>query len=179
VLNSNCEIQVPSGRLETRITKPLFYQYEYIPTMSFGFGAGEIITVGTLVWNVYTAYASAPEQFRNFSQEILSLHVVIRKVEDHLGISGTGGQAAGSQLRDSGGVACLSTNDKNDLKILYDGLQMTMKELEDLLQKYQSLTAKRNFMHRLRWGQEDLVGLRDKLRSNIALLTAFNTTLAK
>ena len=59
-------------------------------TMSFGYGAGDIVAIGTLVWNVYSAYAGAPEQFRNFSQEILSLHVVVKKVEDQLGMSGSG-----------------------------------------------------------------------------------------
>ena len=62
----------------------------------------------------------------------------------------------------SGGVATLSTKDKSDLKILYNGLQAIMKELHDL-NKYQNLVSiRRNPIDRLRWGQEDLVGLRDK-----------------
>jgi len=149
--------------------------------MSAPFGFGDIVAVGTLVWKVYTAYAAAPEQFRNFSQEILSLHVVVRKVEDQLGISSSDESAGLSRLPDSGSVASLRTKGKNDLKILYNGLQIIMKELDDLLRKYQSLNLESTHspIARLRWGQEDLVGLRDKLRSNIALLTAFNATLAK
>ena len=137
------------------------------------------------MWDVYSAYADAPDQFRNFSQEIFALHVIVRKVEDQLGISGSDGTASGSQLPAiaSGDqlptVARLSKKDKDDLKILYDGLHDIMKELDDLLKKYKSLGSSRNQIDRFKWGQEDLVASRDKIRSNIILLTAFNATLAK
>ena len=149
--------------------------------MPFGFGVGDFLTVGTLVWNIYKVYESAPEQFRSFSKEILSLHIVIRKVEDQLGISGSNGTASGSR---SGGAASvsvdLSTKDENDLKILYDGLKDIVKELSDLLQKYQHLASNPTIsFDRFKWGKEDLVGLREKIQSNITLLTAFNATLAK
>ena len=144
--------------------------------MSFGYGVGDFLAVGKLVWDVYRAYADAPAQFRDFSEEILALHVVVRKVEDQLGISGSNGVASGSQLP---AVASLSTKDKDDLKILYDGLQAMMKELDDLLGKYKSLKSSRNPIDRFKWGQENMAGLKDKIRSNIIMLTAFNATLAK
>ena len=147
--------------------------------MSFGYGVGDILTVGKLVWDVYSAYTDAPEQFRDFSHEILSLHVVIRKVEDQLGISASDGMMSGSQLPSSRGVVSLSTKDQNDLKILYDGLLAIMKELDNLLKKYKSLESTRNPIDRLKWGHEDLAGLRDKIRSNISMVTAFNSTLTK
>ena len=136
--------------------------------MSFGFGVGDFLAVGKLVLDVYRAYADAPEQFHDFSQEILSLHIVIQQVEDQLDIPG------------SGGVASLGAKAKNDVEILCGGLQAIMKELGDLLKKYQSLSENHSIsFDRLRWGQEDLVRLRDKLRSNLALLTTFNSSLAK
>ena len=146
--------------------------------MSFGFGVGEFLTVGKLVWDVYSAYADAPEQFRNFSQEILSLHIVIRKVEVQLGMSGSDGRASGSQRL--GGVASsptLSSEDQNDLRVLCDGLQDIVKELDDLLIKYKSLESTGNPIDRWKWGQEDLVGLRKRLRSNISLLTILHLML--
>ena len=159
--------------------------------MNFGFGIGDFLAVGKLVWSVYRAYADAPEQFRDFSQEILSLHIVIRKVEGQLGISGPDATANGSQASRSQAsrsqasgsqppnVATLSTKDKDDLRELYNGLQAIMKELDSLLKKYQSLESSHNAIERLKWGQEDLVRLRGKIQSNITLLTAFNGTLAK
>jgi len=108
---------------------------------------GDFLGVGSLVWDAYVAYADA-EQFRNFSQDILSLHVVFAQVEDQLQNTPTGS---------------LSTKDMDNLTILYHGLKTTMEELDTLLNKY----------------REDSVRLRDKLRSNLALLTTFHSSLAK
>jgi len=117
--------------------------------MSFEFEVvGDFLGVGKLVWDVYVAYTDAPEQFRNFSQEILSLHVVFAQVKDQLQNTPTGS---------------LSTKDTDNLTILYHGLKTTMEELDTLLKKYRA----------------DSVRLRDKLRSNLALLTTFNSSLAK
>ena len=158
--------------------------------MSFGYGVGDFLAVSKLVWDVYSAYTDAPEQFRNFSQEILALHVVVSKVEDQLGISGSYGAASGSGSQipaiASGSwsqlptIVTLSMKDKNDLKILYDGLKGIMEELDALLKKYKSLSENHSIsFDRLKWGQENLVGLRERLRSNITLLTTFNASLAK
>jgi len=135
--------------------------------MSYGFGIGDFVGVGTLVSNVYSAYAGAPEQFRNFSQEILSLHVVFKIVEDQLRNQGPGNS-----------TLTLSAKHTDDLKFLHDGLQTIMKELDALLKKYQSLAENHSIsFDRLRWGQEDLVGFRERILMHISLLTAFNTSL--
>ena len=99
----------------------------------------------------------------------------------YLGILGSDGTASGSQISGSQPpyVTTLSTKDKDDLRVLYDGLQGIMKELDDLLKKYRNLESSHNPIDRLKWGQEDLVKLREKIRSNITFLTAFNGTLAK
>ena len=131
--------------------------------MSFGFGVGDFLSVGKLVWDVYTAYTDAPEQFRNFSQEILSLHAVFEQLEDQLHKTIT-----------------FSTKQTQNLKTLYDGLTGIMEELYALLKKYQSLSENPTVsFDRVKWGQEDLVELRERLRSNITLLTTFNASLAK
>ena len=143
----------------------------------FGFGVGDFIAFGTLVLKVYTAYESAPKQFQNFSKEILSLHVVVRQVEDQLSISGSGGTA---RLPGSRGIASLITKYNDDLKVLCDELRTIMEELDDLLKRYQNLASNcRNPIGRFRWGQEDLVGLRERLRSGITLLNTINGGLAK
>ena len=138
-----------------------------ISAMSFGFSVGDFLAGGTLVWKVYNAYAGAPEQFRNVSQEILSLHVVFNKVEDQLRNQGFGNNT----LR-------LGTKDTDDLKILHDGLQTIVEKLDALLQKYHSLMENRSIsFDRLRWGQEDLSELRERVIAHVGLLTAFNTSL--
>ena len=65
--------------------------------MSFRFSVGSFLAGGAL------------EQFRNFSQVILSLHVVFKKVED--------------PLRNQGfGYNTVRSKDTDELKILHDGL---------------------------------------------------------
>jgi len=125
------------------------------------------VGVGTLVWTVYSAYTSAPEQFCSFSQEILSLHIVFKKVEDQLRNQG---------FRNSN--LTLSTKDKDDLKNLHGGLQSVIKELDARLNKYRSLPENHSvWFDRLRWGQEDLAEFRERIVMHVCLLTAFNTSV--
>jgi len=149
----------------------------------YGFGVGDFLAVGALVLNVYNAYADAPEQFRNFSKEILSLHVVIKKVEQQLGCTpGSDSYQAGSAELPGSGSSTLRLNSRNteDLKTLFDGLQAIVTELAVLHAKYQSLASNPKIsFDRLKWGKEDLSGLRVRIHTNISLLTAFNASLAK
>ena len=50
--------------------------------MSFGYGVGDFIAVSKLAWDVYTAYKDAPEDFRNISDEIKSLHIIVNRDKD-------------------------------------------------------------------------------------------------
>jgi len=118
------------------------------------------LALGQLMWNTYTSYANAPKQFRDLSQEISSLHVVHKQVE--------------AQLL----TVTLSANHTLDLKVLHDGLQTLMKDLSDLLEKYKSLTKNYTIsFDRLRWGQEDIAELRQRILIHVCLLSAFNTNL--
>ncbi|RPB21396.1 hypothetical protein L211DRAFT_889902 [Terfezia boudieri ATCC MYA-4762] len=125
------------------------------------------LDIGNLLLKVCNSYASAPEQFRTFSQEISSLNVVYQGVAD--------------QLQNQGGENnTLTLGEKNmaDLKILHDGLQAFIKELEALLKRYQSLKEAKTFsFDRLQWGLEDLEGFRKRIPMHVCLLTAFNTSL--
>jgi hypothetical protein len=52
--------------------------------MSFGFGVSDFVALGTLAWQVYRSCRDAPENFGNVSQDVLSLHAVLREVEEDL-----------------------------------------------------------------------------------------------
>ena len=47
--------------------------------MSYGYGVGDFIAVSKLAWDVYNAYKDAPEDFRNISDEIKSLHIIVER----------------------------------------------------------------------------------------------------
>ena len=53
--------------------------------MSFGYGVGDFLAVAKLAFRVYTAYKDyqdAPEDFRNISDEIKSLNIIVDRHKD-------------------------------------------------------------------------------------------------
>lgn len=51
-------------------------------TMSFGFSAGDCISVGQLTWAVYKACKGALGEFHELSRELRSLHSILHEPED-------------------------------------------------------------------------------------------------
>ncbi|KAF8419546.1 ankyrin repeat-containing domain protein [Tirmania nivea] len=45
--------------------------------MDLGYSVGDIMAVSRLAWHVYNVYKDAPDDFRNISGEIKSLHIII------------------------------------------------------------------------------------------------------
>ena len=97
----------------------------------------------------------------------MSLHVIFKKAEDQLRNQGFGNN-----------TFSLGTKVTDDLKVLHDGLQSIVKELDALRQKYRSLTENHSTQFdRFRWGQEDVSGLRKRIVIHVGLLRAFNKSL--
>ena len=90
-------------------------------TMSLEFGEGDFLGIRKLVWEVCSAYADAPEPFCNFSHEILSLYIIIRRAEDQLGISDSVGIDSDDVWGQQSPFMSLSTKDADKLKILCHG----------------------------------------------------------
>lgn len=108
--------------------------------MSFGIGVGDVVVVSTLAWRMYRACKDSLNDFRNISSEVLSLHVILKELQDN----------ASDEI--------LNGQQQAQLDVLGSGCNDVLKDLDSLLKKYQSL------------------GLKSQ-RSNVSLLTAFNTTL--
>ncbi|MCJ1288205.1 hypothetical protein MMC26_007560 [Xylographa opegraphella] len=127
--------------------------------MSFGFGVGDFVQLGQLAWTVYKACKEAPESFGNISQEVLSLHAVLREFDE----SFTGHELTPS--REAG------------LKCIVNGCHKVLTDLETLVNKYESLgTQSKRTWDRMGWGFQDVTELRTRLTSNTVLLTAFMST---
>jgi hypothetical protein len=124
--------------------------------MSFGFSVGDFIAVGNLAWQVWKSCKAAPESFKNISQEILSLHAVLKEFEEVLEDHPV---AASKEPR---------------LAAITKGCQDVLQDLQALVRKYESLglQAKRTW-DRLRWHSDDIDELRARLTSNTVLLTAY------
>ncbi|PVH84539.1 ankyrin [Cadophora sp. DSE1049] len=127
--------------------------------MSFGFGVGDFIAVGKLAWSVYKSCKEAPESFNNISAEVLSLHAVLKEVEEAL---------SEEPLTDS---------KQRSLATISNGCQSVLQDLQALVVKYESLGSQsRRTWDRMRWGSNDIAELRARLTSNTMMLTTFLMT---
>ena len=126
-------------------------------TFPFGVGVGDFITVTTLAWNLWKSCSAAPTSFGNICDEVLALHVVLKQIEENL--------------------PSLTSVEKDQLNMVTRGCANTLKDLQNLIKKYESLgTSTRRTWDRLNWGRENVTDLRVRLMSNITLLNTFWNT---
>ncbi|KAI2608008.1 hypothetical protein GGR54DRAFT_392384 [Hypoxylon sp. NC1633] len=129
--------------------------------MSFGVGFGDLVLASKLAWSIYKACKDSGENFKRISNEVASLHVVLKETEDYI-----------SEFSE------LDTSRKNRLTILTDGCNATLQDLEKLLKTYERLgTQAQRTWDRMRFGLEDFADIRSRLVSSVTMLTAFNSSL--
>ncbi|KAI9776082.1 MAG: hypothetical protein M1839_000595 [Geoglossum umbratile] len=127
--------------------------------MSFGYSVGDIVLLGQLAWRAYRSCKDTPESFKNISHEVLSLHALLKEIEENLS------------------AQTLSSTRQARLKTIGDGCRNVLEELQSLVDKYESLgTQSKRTWDRMKWGSTDIVELRSRLTSNTLLLTAFIST---
>jgi len=135
--------------------------------MSFGYGIGDIIAISKLALDVYNVYKDAPDDFRNISDEIKSLHIIVDS------------DSLKAKLQDPN----LALSEREGLREILQGCSHVLKDLDDLLIKYKGLGSSSEgsssrALDRLKWGQEDIAKLRARLTCNTTLLNAFITRYA-
>ena len=94
-----------------------------VGAMSLGGGVGDIMAISSLAVQVYTAYKDAPGDYRNISDEVRSLHIVINKAVQH--------------FQDPN----LSTKNQQEGQEVLAGCQNVLKDLDSLILKYKSLAS--------------------------------------
>ena len=128
-----------------------------VGAMSLGCGMGDIMAISGLAAKVYTAYKDAPGDYRNISDEVKSLRIVIDKAIKHLS------------------DPTLSNNYLQEGQEVLTGCQNVLKDLEALIVKYNSLASANTsqVIDRIKLGTEDIATLRIRLISNTGLLNGF------
>ena len=126
---------------------------------------GDVMTVSGLALKVYTAYKDAPGDYRNISDKVESLHIIITKAAHHF---------ESTTLSD--------TSRQQGQKVL-KGCQNVLEDLDTLIEKYNSLastsTSTSQVLQRMKLsaslvlGTEDIATLRARLTSNTTLLNGF------
>jgi hypothetical protein len=118
--------------------------------MNFEYSASDFLTIGQLAWTVYKTFRDTPESFNNISIEVLSLHTVLKEIEE-------------IPSRQS-----LSESNKASLATITNGCRNILQDLQTLVWKYESLGLKsKDTWDRLRWGSNDIAVLRARLAPNL------------
>ena len=127
--------------------------------MSYGYGVGDFIAVSKLAWDVYNAYKDAPEDFRNISDEIKSLHIIVERNK--------------VKFQDK----TRTPDEQVQLRDILQGCTNVLEDLDKLHAKYMRLGSAQGsssqVVDRIKWTQENIGELRARLTSNTTLLNAF------
>ncbi|XTI89039.1 hypothetical protein V2W45_1399781 [Cenococcum geophilum] len=132
--------------------------------MSFGFSVVDFITAIELANKIRKKFVGAPKQFKDISDEVRSLSIILQDVDVVL---------SERELNDQ---------QKKGLKDIVDACQNVLDELEKTLDKYSELEPRqRNISKRVKrawkrltWEPDDIRELRGRITLNVTLLNSFN-----
>ena len=124
--------------------------------MSFGFGIGDFLAVSRLCWQIYTKCKDSSGSYADLSSQVITLHGVTKETVDILGQQD------------------LSSSQENQLQSCQKECEAVLKDLDDMLVKFESLGSKsQRTFDRLKYGMEDLNGIRIRLISSVSMLEYF------
>lgn len=129
--------------------------------MSVAFSLGEFRTIGERSWKVYKACRGAPSEFQEIAAELLSLHTVLKLLQD--------------ASEDSNSLVSRAPDSKKlEVSKILRICRRILDATDNLLTKYHSLgTDKDRKWDILRVGQEGLGPLRSKLMLSVSHLDLF------
>ena len=133
------------------------YTYRRTTTMSYNLGGVDLIAISTLAIKVYRAYKDAPGNYKDISEEVKALHIIIEGGVQHFERT------------------TLSCSQRQKGKEILQGCQSVLEELDALIEEYQSLVSarRRQVFTRIKLGMEDITTLRTRLTLNTTLLNGF------
>lgn len=142
--------------------------------MSFGYGVGDIIAVSKLAWKVYRSCQDSGDEFKALSGEVLSMHALLRETAEETEVAHIRKNKADSKKKKKPG------KEGTDIDIIIDGCNGVLADTEKLLEKYASLgTHSQRVWDRVKFGAEDINGLRIRFISNITLLTSYKAEVIR
>ena len=128
--------------------------------MAFGYGVGDFLAVLQLALTVYNDFKNAPGQLKDISNDVGSLHSVLKEAEESITPYNT-----------------LSEQSKARLAEILRGCKAVLDELKTICEKYKLRNpALKRWWYRFRWDQVKITDLRDRLDVNVTMLTGFQVT---
>ena len=118
---------------------------------------GDILAISKLAIQVHTFYKDAPQNYRQISEEVKSLEIIINQAAQHFAST------------------TLSNNDRQEGQEILKGCESVLLDLNSIVEKYSSLASvnKRQVFKKIKLGAEDITTLRARLTSNTGLLNSF------
>ena len=125
----------------------------------YGWGVVDIIAISKLAIRVYTAYQDAPGEYKNISEEVRSLQIVVDGAIHYF----------------EGGT--LSDSKRHEGQKVLQGCQSVLEDLGSLIKKHKGIaSAKRKrwqIFKRVKFSNHNITALRGRLISNTVLLNSF------
>lgn len=118
---------------------------------------GDFLAISKLAIQVRASYKDAPQNYRQISEEVKSLEIIINKAVQHFESN------------------TLSADDRQEGQEVLKSCASVLLDLNALVLKYNSLASakKRQVFKKIKLGGEDITTLRARLTSNTGLLNAF------
>lgn len=104
-----------------------------LPGMNSVSSVSDFVALGQLAWKLYKTCKDAPEGFKDVSQEILSLHAVLKEAEE------------------THSDATLSAAQQSRQRVVEDGCRCVLEDLQSVLDRYNSLGTTNKTWDRLGW----------------------------
>ncbi|KAJ6000863.1 hypothetical protein N7481_001272 [Penicillium waksmanii] len=128
----------------------------------------DVLTLATFAYQVYDTYKGAPKRFKDLTDDIKGLEILIRRLGNRLAL-----QQVDTTGQENSEETLLSSDEVADLEQL---VKQAGKLLEELQQKQGYASALRG-LSRFRWSQGEVDSVRSRITSLCAIIGAFNSGL--
>jgi hypothetical protein len=131
-------------------------------------GSPDVLTLTTFAYQVYDTYKGAPKRFKDLTDDIKGLEVLLRRLGSRLAL-----QQVDTTEHKNSEESLLSSDEVADLEQL---VKQAGKLLEELQQKQGYASAPRG-LSRFRWSQGEVDSMRSRITSLCAIIGAFSSGL--
>ncbi|KAK2739758.1 hypothetical protein FQN57_006455 [Myotisia sp. PD_48] len=132
----------------------------------FGVSVGDIIAIGRICWATYLICKSAPSEYREALNELSTLYVILKEIEDEA-------------LDENSAINRYGGGQRGSLFVAIVNLKPTLLELEALAREYSGLgKGKKRLWERVRFGVEQVESLRTKLIFHVNAINSLRTGIS-
>ena len=128
--------------------------------MSFGFSVSDIMNLLQLTARTYQGWKRACGEYSDITHDLESLKIVLSRVHQEIKVPTS--------------LLCHHDKDFRQLKVIVRNCRDVVSQLEDVVSEYKNIViSRRSNWDKIRFGQKNLGGLRNKLMLQITALGAY------